>query len=179
MEVLLPSRKKKKLQNSRRTWESGAIVTIMLQQFSLRVDYFTRKQTGLFREFKCSYNDHAYYHIFFFYRCCHPLRFLFKKLGLCFPIHTLRAATFVFFFFLLSKRGCLHLFLLLPATLKQHTFTFLVPTKKSLLRTAREQRKTEKLFGELDLKCLKIDNTVLEHCSFYSSLFEIYFHNRY
>ena len=74
---------------------------LSLQQFSLRVYYFTRKQTGLFRGFKFSYNDHTYYHIsFFFYRCCHPLKIFVEKLGPYLPIHTLCAATLVFFYYL-------------------------------------------------------------------------------
>ena len=87
---------------------------LSLQQFSLRVDYFTRKQTGLFREFKCSYNDHTYYHIslflFFFYRCL-------KTRSL--SSYTYTKCSYP----LLSKRNCFLLFLLLPATLNNmHSF---------------------------------------------------------
>lgn len=95
---------------------------LSLEQFSLRVENFTRKQTGLFREFKCSYNDHTYYHISFVLPLLSPFK------DFCLKTRSIFSYTYAMCsypcFFLLSKRDCFHLFLLLPATLKQHAFIF-------------------------------------------------------
>ena len=85
---------------------------LLLQQFSLRVDYFTRKQSGLFSEFKCSYNDHTYYHTSFFFL---PLLSPFKDF--CLKNRSIFSYAYAMCsypcFFLLSKRNCFLLFLLL------------------------------------------------------------------
>ena len=113
-----PPTLEQKLQNSRRAWESGAIVTaifITCGLFYEKTNWFISETLNV-----VTMITPIITYLFL------PLLSPFKDF--CLKTRSIFSYTYDMCsypcFFLLSKRDCFHLFLLLPATLKQHAFIF-------------------------------------------------------